>query len=417
MAYEFFLSYTRANNDAFLKRFYEELSQSIRDKRGLPAKAVVGYFDQKELELGEDWEPLLIEALQTSSVVIAVASPGYFKSEYCGKEWAFFRERMTFGLPAGSPVPPLIKPIIWIPFRTTDLPAAVRQAQYTFGDPAAVQNERGFKYLLKNLQAYEVVFNELIDALAQQIVDAADTHAVPRIAPVPPLKAVRSAFDTPVAPAEPSRRPTGPKHVRLVYVAADPNTFGTARVQDAYMDVGGADWKPFYPAETTRIHRLVQNFVANDDLDFTSEELQFSHDLIDDVEDAWQKRQIVVLIVDGWSLNWSAEYRRVLSQLDQRLDYHWCVLVPRNDQDADSAALRAQIDAAIGQTFDRHANLARNPMFYRDDIRSVADLKAALREVLTKLKEEIKKRAEVAMPVPAGPAKSVISGPASQSGQ
>jgi hypothetical protein len=77
--------------------------------------------------------------------------------------------------------------------------------------------------------------------------------------------------------------------------------------------------------------------------------------------------------------------------------------------------VRAQIDAAISQTFDRHANLAPNPLFYRDNIKSAADLKKQLRDVLTKLKEEIKKRASVDMPVPPGPSKTMITGPSAQS--
>jgi hypothetical protein len=101
----------------------------------------------------------------------------------------------------------------------------------------------------------------------------------------------------------------------------------------------------------------------------------------------------------------------VLSQLDGRLDYHWCVLVPKNEKDPDATLVRGQIEAAISQTFDRHANLARNPLFYRDNIRSASDLKKELGDVLTKLKEEIKKRASVDMPVPAGPSKTVITGP------
>jgi FxsC-like protein len=133
-----------------------------------------------------------------------------------------------------------------------------------------------------------------------------------------------------------------------------------------------------------------------------------------EIEDAWRKRQIVVLIVDGWSLQWSADYRSILNQLDRRLDYHWCVLVPRNEKDTDAARLRAQIDAAVGQTFDRHANLAPNPLFYRDNISSADDLRTQLRDVLTKLKEEIKKRAPVDMPVPPGPSKTVITGPSAQ---
>jgi FxsC-like protein len=208
--------------------------------------------------------------------------------------------------------------------------------------------------------------------------------------------------------------PTGPKHVRFVYVAADPNAFGAARGRDPYVDAGGADWKPFYPADTTRIHRLVQNFVSSDDLDLTSEELPFSKNLIREIEDAWEKRQIVVLIVDGWTVQWDKEYRDVLQLLDERLDYHWCVLVPRNDDDPDSARVRAEIDAAMNQTFDRHANLARNPLFFRDNITSSDDLKRQLGDVLIRLKEEIKKRAPVALPLPAVLSRPVLSGPAAQ---
>jgi FxsC-like protein len=413
MGYEFFLSYTRANNDVFLRKFFDELSQAIRDRRGQPQHAEVGFFDQRSIELGEQWDNTIVEALQTSNVVVAVASPGYFKSEYCGKEWELFRRRIA-AASAGQPLAPLIKPIVWIPFSGTSLTPTVKGGQYTIGDPQDVHNQRGFKYLLKNLQEYQTAFNNLIDALAQQIVEAADKHPVPRLGDVPPLNQIPSAFLAAAAGA-PGVVPTGPKHVRFVYVAADPQAFGAARGRDPYIDTGGADWKPFYPDDTTRIHRLVQNFVSSDDLDFTSEELRFSPNLLAEIQDSWQKRQIVVLIVDGWSLHWSADYRATLTQLDGRLDYHWCVLVPNNEKDQDAALVRAQIDAAISQTFDRHANLAPNPLFYRDNIKSAADLKKQLRDVLTKLKEEIKKRASVDMPVPPGPSKTMITGPSAQS--
>jgi FxsC-like protein len=412
MPYEFFLSYTRANNDVFLQKFFEELSQAIRDRRGLSQKADVGFFDQRNIELGEQWDDTIVDALQTSAVVVAVASPGYFKSEYCGKEWELFRRRLAAMAP-GQPLPPLIKPVVWIPFKMAGLPAAVTDGQLTFGDPQAIQNQRGFKHLLKNLQEHQSTFNDLIESLADQITAAADHYQVPRLDAVPQLRKVPSAFALEGGAAPPPMR-TGPKHVRLVYVAADPQAFGGARCHDAYVDFGGADWKPYYPDDKTRIHRLVQNFVSSDDLDFTSEELQFGANLVAEIEDAWRKRQIVVLIVDGWSLQWSADYRSILNQLDRRLDYHWCVLVPRNEKDTDAARLRAQIDAAVGQTFDRHANLAPNPLFYRDNISSADDLRTQLRDVLTKLKEEIKKRAPVDMPVPPGPSKTVITGPSAQ---
>lgn len=189
---------------------------------------------------------------------------------------------------------------------------------------------------------------------------------------------------------------------------------GGARGRDPYVDVGGADWKPFFPENRTRVHTFLQNFVSNDELGFSSDELPFGPNLVAEIDDAWRRRQIVVVIVDGWSVHWDPRYRDVLKRLDERLDYHWCVLVPWNERDADSVAHRQQIQAAISLTFDRHANLAPNPMFFRTGIGSADELKAALREVLTRLKEEIKKRAPVDMPVPAGPSKAVILGPSAQ---
>ena len=420
MAYEFFLSYARANNDPFLKTFFDELSQAIRDRRGLARTADVGFFDQRDLELGELWDDTLVEALQTSHVFLAVTSPGYFKSEYCGKEWGLFRQRLIHAAGGGPRLAPLLKPVIWIPIKDliSRLPPAVADGQLVLGDPHGIQNERGFKHLLKNRQAHDVLVNTLIEGLADEIVAAADGHPMPRLPNVPRLRDVKSAFatETPVgAPPPPVASPTGPKHVRFVYVAASPNMFGNARDPDPYIENGGADWKPFYPQDPRRVHRLVQNFVSNDELDFTSEELPFSPNLLAQIDDAWRKRQIVVLIVDGWTVQWDANARAVLQQLDARLDYHWCVFVPSNEGDRGSVDARVAIDAAISQTFDRHVNLAPNPLFFRANIASADDLRRNLQDVLTKLKEEIKKRAPVSRPIPAGPSRAVVTGPSAQS--
>src|SRR5687768_16360897 len=112
MPYDFFFSYTRANNDSYLKKFFNDLSQAIRDIRGEPQSTVVGFFDQRDLELGENWDAAIVDALQTSKVFVAMASPAYFKSEYCGKEWRLFSDRLATMAPAR---PPLLKPVIWIP--------------------------------------------------------------------------------------------------------------------------------------------------------------------------------------------------------------------------------------------------------------------------------------------------------------
>ena len=416
MGYEFFFSYTRANNDAFLSQFFADLSGVVRELRGEPKDKVVGFFDQQDLELGEDWDAALVEALQTSKVVVPLFSPGYFKSEYCGKELALFQQRCAAAVGGGRTLPPLIKPVIWVQPKAGGIPAPLSVGHYDLGDPSALHNTKGFKYILKQIQAFRVQYNDLVQALAEQIVEAGDRYPLARLPSVPRLKDVRPLFPEAVAgppgnAAPPAAAPSGPKHVRFVFVAADPQRFGQARRPDDYLLSGGPDWKPYFPSNTTRIHRFVQSVVASDELDFTSDELRFDQNLLNGIEQAWDQRQIVVVIVDGWSLHWDQQAQDILGQLDQRLDYHWCVLVPQNENDPDAAAIRAQIDAAVGRTFDRHANLIRNPIFFRGGIKTPEDLREVLRTVLTSLKEEIRKRAPVDMPVPAGPARAVVSGP------
>lgn len=70
----------------------------------------MGFFDQRDLELGEDWDAAIVDALQTCKTFIAMASPACFRSEYCGKEWRLFSDRLTA---LGAPRPPLLKPLIW----------------------------------------------------------------------------------------------------------------------------------------------------------------------------------------------------------------------------------------------------------------------------------------------------------------
>jgi len=90
MPFEFFVSYSRANNDAYLKRFMSDLAEAVSTVRGVPLSTAVGYFDQREILLGEDWDADIVAGLQTSKVLLSLYSPAYFKSEYCAKEHALF---------------------------------------------------------------------------------------------------------------------------------------------------------------------------------------------------------------------------------------------------------------------------------------------------------------------------------------
>src|SRR5690349_808143 len=93
MGFYFFLSYARASDGGHVKKFFDDLSQAIRDKKGLNETETVGFFDMRNIELGREWEPEIIGALQKCHTMVCLYAPAYFKSSYCGKEWEIFRLR------------------------------------------------------------------------------------------------------------------------------------------------------------------------------------------------------------------------------------------------------------------------------------------------------------------------------------
>lgn len=413
---EFFINYARANNDPYLRQFVADLVEVVRDLRGLTKNDEVGFFDQQDIELGADWDTTIVAALRTVNTLVSIASPAFFKSEYCSRERALFRRRFA------AAQPPLIKPVMWIPFNAVHLPATFQASQFTVGDPDAVQNTKGVKYMMQQIQKYKVEYTAFVADFGADLIAAADQNPLLPLASAPALATVPPEWGS-IASARPViATATGPKHVRFVYLALDPASVGPARLKEPYQDVGGVDWKPFYP-DPTPIHLFAQKTVIGDELGFTSDYLPFGDDLLEQITAAWDARQIVVIVIDPWSLHWdketmAARRQLLLNALDRQNGFHWCVMVPWNDQDPDlrDEPQRSRIESTVAATFPFHGRLNKNPMFFRDGIKTLGELKQALTEVLPRLKDEIRKQAEVQMPIPEGPA-NVVMRPAPASGR
>jgi len=426
MAYEFFFSYTRGNSGQYLQQFFAHLSDELREQMGLPKGTEVGFFDQQEIELGEEWQETILGALQASKVMVCVYSPGYFKSPYCGKEWQFFqmrREAFRRSKAAAGvqppPLPPTIKPVFWLAPLPTDLDDAVKASQYLWGDPNDEHNREGLKYVLQKFNDYSSLYWNYVKRLATEIREAAAAYDMPQLTPRPPLKAVPSAFvkqvvarTEPQQAASPVHVQDEPRHVRFVFVAGNPNEFGGVRSPAAYVSTGARDWRPFYPQITSRIGRFVQNFVSDEELDFDSSELLLDDNLIQEIEKAYHERKIVIILVDGWSVSWKQEYQQILQRFDRDLKpyiINCSVLVPWNESDTEVADRRDAIVETVRNTFDIRANVWKNPIFYRDSIRSIDELRDALREVLTHIRSEMHKRAERGRSLPSNITKPVVS--------
>jgi FxsC-like protein len=397
MPYKVFISYSSDNSDEFLKRFVRDLARTL----GKNTKEMqMVFFDQEGIGGGEQWAPKIIEALQTSDVLMPLLSDEYYKSDYCQKELIFFRRRCEALFGEGARLPAVIIPIIWTPFKQA--PPAIAEFQYTHGDKEAPHNTRGVRAEVQTGPG-RPRHKEFLVSLANAI-HAARPPEIPRLANPPGLADITVARPIPATSVR-----VGPKHVRFVYVAAHPDVIGTARDTQPYVEVGGPDWRPYFPTERQELHQMLQNFVSRAELNLSSDELKFTENLAADIASCLAQRQIVVLIVDGWSLHSIERYRKVLQPLDGLLDYHWGVLVPNENDPKIIENMGPQIAEALRVTFGRHARML--PTFYRANLGSPEEFTKALRELLINIREEIRKQAVVEVPVPAGPRKSTVHGP------
>jgi TIR domain len=84
----FFFSYARKPDDPLLEDFFKKLAAeaSISD-------AGEGFRDTSDIKSGDDWTEAISKAVQTSKVLLCIYTPHFFKSPYCGKEFAAFLKR------------------------------------------------------------------------------------------------------------------------------------------------------------------------------------------------------------------------------------------------------------------------------------------------------------------------------------
>lgn len=433
MSYYTFISYTGSDYSPYMQLFFDDLLAELNGRRVLLADEQMTFFDQEALARGEEWDESLKAALQASKILVPLYSPHYFSSADCGREWRVFQQRREHFVSAAERagervrVPPIIKPIMWIPFREgtavpPDVDRAINVTQYSTGDRLDVSNKEGLNYVIKKFGNKHPAYVDYVKNLAVEILDAADEYMVPAVAHLPPWEEITSAFhpESP-DPSEPQTiRPIiGPDHIRFIFVAADPASFGTRRSPDPYWERGRGDWKPFPPYKSeNRIFRIVQQIVLDDPLGFTSDEIPFQNDLDlrAEVEKAWRQGQLVILLVDGWTIHWDAKSQKMLEGFDHdnvrgHFYYNCSVIVPWNAEDDDTEIRRAEIEQTIKDTFQFRTNILRNPIYYRDSIRTREELRDALREILTLIRAEIRGKEKVTRPLPAGSDNPSVSVP------
>jgi FxsC-like protein len=422
MPYDFFFSYRRADFGAPMREFFTDLAEDVRKLRGLNKNENMAFFDQEEIETGDNWDAALLDALQQSRVIVPLYSPAYFKSEYCGKEWQNFHlRRQAYAEQHGGVEPPVIKPVVWIPIRKDNkltLPdnvsEAVKRVQYTWKEEDSAINQQGLEQMVRLKASNTKLYWDFVRGFAEEIKDAIEQIGLPPLANVPALEHIPSAFSvaTPLAPAAAvAARPGFRRHVRFIFAALDPVHLGGGRDPAPYQDLGGPDWKPFYPDLHRRIGALAAHIVSDADLDFDSDQIEMTDDLAGAVRAALEDGKPVVVFVDRWSLYASQDYQDIFREFDGRNFNNCAVLLPWNPGDPELAANRQNIDPVIADVLHFRSQYAPTSPYYCKDVDSVDNLNQTLHAVLNQIQAEMRRNAPVRRAVGSGIARPLINGP------
>jgi FxsC-like protein len=399
----FFLSYARADDDGYVGRFSDDLVKEVRRQSGI-SEEEIGFRDLSSLRLGTAWSQELTNALSTAKTFLALCSPSYFTSELCGQEWATFASRMEGYRATHGTLPPTLLPILWVPVAV--MPEPVQQIQYDHEELGYPYAHEGLYHLLR-LRRYRDDYLELVRRIALRIVDVAkhysleplprsfDVLSTPSIfhapTPVATSRSISKKQDvapSPVDPGEltiPPRRPTrgGPRHVHFVVVAAASRDLVDVRNDLQHYGPEPFDWAPYRPELDQRISVFAQNVAANQDL---TSGLAEAYGVLDLLDRAAQRNELVVLLVDVWTTKLES-YRRYMIAYDLRNEPSSAVMVPWNNSDRETAENSEELRGHLHQAFPR--NTIRGDDLFRTYIATSEAFRIELMEILVKAQSRV----------------------------
>ncbi|MBD0690842.1 TIR-like protein FxsC [Streptomyces sp. CBMA123] len=326
----FFFSYARRDfeaEDAFVDQFFNDLRDELGRIIGPAVQAYeLAFRDTERLRLGDEWAEKLALMLGRSRTMVALYSPAYFASLYCGKEWTAFRGRVRRHHEETGELVSALIPVLWEPVAPGDLVTEVTKIQWAQPDMGDAYARHGLRALLRTAQ--QDAYRQVVRVVAGRIRDA----AVRRLAELPEfdLDAVRGYFPGPAAPA-----PTAEPGMVRLFIAAGRASEAAAE-GGAY--VGGWygarpwHWAPFYPPAQPSLASRAQRVITNAGHTTTLEEIGAG--LGEKLDQAREDSQVSVLLVDPWAAE-RERYRHALREYDDQNHPVTGVVVPIGGNDPD----------------------------------------------------------------------------------
>lgn len=407
MDYWFFFSYAHSDslNNVFLQQFYNDLAEGVRVRTGDQPQAInfldkekPGFIDREGISLGAMWDPALMEGLNTCKVFVPLYSPSYFRSEYCGKEFTVFWDRMNEHLkekefPASESV---ILPVLWTSEKAMKrfLPPALNDIQYNHGSYPDDYWKLGAMQLQKlaanEKNEYYTAYTNLIDLLADTIVDAANRVGLPpgKLS-LPALSTVKGVFAPGTSPS--SGADDGPRRIQFIFVAASLDEIQTLKnprqETKFYGQKGGSDWLPYldvFKGDASKLAiEAIEAFAKNSQY----EEIPLGEDTKDKIKQAVDQGNIVVVVVDTWTLQ-LPKYLELVAPLDEYSPLNCVTIIAWNEADEELIANKSILQTAVEGAFKTKV-IRELPDFKSTPIKSYETFKEELIKALHQARKDI----------------------------
>ncbi|MEA2413655.1 MAG: hypothetical protein QOI58_312 [Thermoanaerobaculia bacterium] len=398
MAFRFFLSYARipAQRDE-VEEFFNDLQDAVAVAIGRDG-GDPGYFDSPapkkgeedkrafidvEIEAGRMWRTDIEDAIRTSKSMVALLSADYVNSDYCGREFAAFGNRLKRAK-VNRPASDLFIPVRWSDVKS--MPDALAEFQNdNSGYPRSYQEYGLLK--LKKRQMYADDYHEVVETLAKMIASRT-AGLIPDANAIPALQDTPNAFR--LSSGVPEVGPLGPKNAKFVYIVAEPRELENVRKgREGYDKDGGYFWCPYHPPEKPSIGEVV-GAVAQEmkvrpwELVITS-----ASDLLTKIETAITNKSPVAVLIDPWSLSIN-RYDSLVRAIGKFAAEHPEIseaagtFVPWNKADRETqdslAALEQQVDVTFADG---------RPKYHYPRIGALLDLRSALIEFLQAIRFKV----------------------------
>ncbi len=372
----FFFSYARRDHlagGAFVDQFFTDLRDELARIEPEAGPGELAYRDTERLRIGDDWERQLSRMLGASRAMVALYSPAYFASAYCGKEWTAFDHRTRrHEEQTGESVPALI-PVLWEP-PPEDLPAEVRRIQYVqhdFGDEYATG---GLRHLLRT-DPHGTAYRKVVRVIAERVREAAswrvgelrdlDLGQVEGCFPVPEIAVVatRSSLvrlfvaagraGDPPAPAGASngeRLPVPRSGADGAGVVVTGAVGPAGPYQGGWYGAHPRDWAPYHPPRLPSLAVQAQQVITRAGHSTSLETV--GPDLAEALDRARENNEVSVLLVDPWAAG-TEPYRQALRDFDRQNHPVTAVLLPDSTDDPPAGPARARLWEGVREVFAR----------------------------------------------------------------